>query len=441
MASITLNPTGQNTLAHSVSGGSNYSVLADDSDSSYIYKDATTSNTTTTSVFQIGNSSSIGGRFRITGISTTIRNKNGISGMNTSSMAANLFIGGIEGTSWSCSLSTSWSNRSHTSNVSEFSNLNGKVLTSLPQILLHIATTLRVSKTGSNKWNGASKASVTLTYDNLYSQSAQGSTGVSTSLSNSGSSVNGYYISGTTTTYTATLSNGYGFKGWFTNSSGTGTAVSTNLVYSETCNSDRTLYAIAFTVSVSGSTGVSASVSRGSDGRTFTFTGTLTNGYDFDGWYNGSSKVSSSNPYSVTLSSNTSLTAKANRHIYNISAVGDAHCTATVSSSDNYYGTVATFTATMSDSSYLFDGWYNDSSFTSLYSSSMTTTYTITSDKTLYVKTKSKSKFFIKTNGQWTEVIKAYRKVGGSWQLLSTDDYSGIFSTTDNLLKDDNRVH
>ena len=41
-----------------------------------------------------------------------------------------------------------------------------------------------------------------------------------------------------------------------------------------------------------------------------TFTATADTGYDFDGWYNGQTKVSSANPYVTTLAADTALTAK-----------------------------------------------------------------------------------------------------------------------------------
>lgn len=578
MATITLNPTGQSVLAHAVSGGSNYAVLADSSDSSYIYAKATESAVTTTSVFQMGNSNSIAGRFVVTGISTMIRNRNGASGMNTSSMSANLYVGGIEGRSWGNSLGTSWTDRTHTSGVNEFSVLDGKLLTSLPQILLHIASVLKVNKTGDDKWNGVSKASVTLTYDNYYVQSAQGSTGVTASVSNNTTAVSGYYKSGSITTYSATLDSSYGFKGWFDNPDGTGTPVSTALSYQETCGYDRVLYAVAFQVSANGSTGVSASLSRGTDGKTFTFSANLNDNFAFDGWYNGNSRVSRSLSYSQTLDSGLSLTAKAfsisysgdvgisvsalrssdglsytftgsfanapagsvftldkwtingsvqsssdttltvtvnantnvtvsslktsvegdantsvsivrnsaksvtmsasvnvgydfsgwylagslvssslshtlsptasgtytaqsAHHIYALSAVADAHCTASVSSPDHYYGTTATFTAAVTDNQYTFAGWYEDPSFTTLYSTALVTSYVITGDKTLYAKTIPLNKFFLKVGNTWKTISKVFRKTNNAWVEVSISDYTDLFDTQQPYLKDDNREH
>jgi hypothetical protein len=562
----------------------------------------------------------------------------GTSGIDVADGASNIYVGGIEVTSWSTvtKSQTSWKNYSHNSAVSEFSNLNGKALTSLPGIVLHIQTHHKVSKTADNKWIGASRAYITLTYDSLYTQSAQGSTGVSASLSSSGTTVEGYYRGGTTTTYTATLSSGYGFDGWYTAASG-GTRVSRNLSYSETCSSDRTLYARAFVVSVqgetgvttsmsrgndgytftftatlnsdtkygfkgwytnssgtgtpsstdlsytvalssattmyakvftvtaSGSTGVSASLSRGNDGRTFTFNATLSNnyaidgwyngstrlsrnlsysvalsdsasytvkafsvsysgdtgisvsasrgsngytytftgtfndttkikstlnkwtvnstaqsststtlsvdisqnttvtatsyrttlddsslqgatatiarvsntsitleitlqaGWDFDGWYIGSSKASSNTSYTVTVSASNTYVPKTIHHVYSINVYGDDHCNASYSAADHYYGTVVTITATPTDNEYKILGWYTDSAGTQLYSNDVQTTVTITGDVLMYAKSIRKNIFYIKQNGAWIPVTNVYIKKSGSWDAFSALEYEDVF--------------
>lgn len=566
MSEITLHITGQQRMDHEVIGGFNYAVLNDNSDNTYIknHADSEKTDIQRTSIFVVGSSNAISGRFVVTGINTTIRNKQDYSAMKKSTMSANLFIGGIEGKSWGCSLGSNWSNRSHSSAVSEFSSLNNKLLTALPEIVLHIASVVNVNKTDDNRWNGASEASVKLTYDNYYIQSAVGSTGVSASVSSDESTVSGYYKSGSNTTYTANLSTNYGFRGWFTSSDGSGNPVSVSPTYTETCSSDRTLYAFAFKVEAYGSTGVSASLTRASDGRTFTFSAALSNDYALDGWYNGSERVSRNTAYSVTLDSSCSLTAKAYRvtysgdshvsvsasrnsdgisytftgnlltgntaastidrwtvngtqyaetnniinipinsdtvvsvssfyttvssdigfesvyisrnsaksltlnsilkpgydfdgwysdevkiygsevqqitpvsdksyiaksihHIYSIDAISDEHSTAEYSTSDFYYGTTVTFTASVTDNRYVFEGWYTDSSYTELYSSSLVTTYTITGDKILYAKTHIRKRIFYKENNQWKVVPNVYVKVNNQWHLLSYNEYENAF--------------
>lgn len=517
MATITLNPTGQSTLAHAVSGGSNYAVLADNSDSSYIYAKATESEVTTTSIFQMGNSNSIAGRFVVTGISTMIRNKNGASGMNTSSMAANLYVGGIEGRSWGNSLGTSWTDRTHTSGVNEFSVLDGKLLTSLPQILLHIASVLKVNKTGDDKWNGASKASVTLTYDNYYVQSAQGSTGVIGSVANP-TAFNGYYKSGSITEYIAFLENGYGFRGWFDNPDGTGTPVSTTLSYRETCGSDRVLYAFTYKLTLVGDSNITLSATLINDGtgRKFsidgqyrntgsplskcycssfsvnslqyepqnflfplqveitedtviaatssiltlegdagisslslgketegmgTFDCTMPPGYYFTGWYLGEEFITGTQSSFLLLyhwpSESLILTARTSLCSYFLNSVADTHCTTSVSSPDTYYGTTATFAAVVTDNQYTFAGWYEDPSFTTLYSTALVTSYVITGDKTLYAKTIPLNKFFLKVENTWKTVSKVFRKINNVWVEVSIEDYTDLFDVNQKYIKGD----
>ena len=76
-----------------------------------------------------------------------------------------------------------------------------------------------------------------------------------------------------------------------------------------------TYYFTRYDFSASTSTGIaSATVSRdnGYDGDSVTFTASVQSGYNFDGWYNGTTKVSSSQTYVHTVSgADLSLTAKA----------------------------------------------------------------------------------------------------------------------------------
>ena len=75
-----------------------------------------------------------------------------------------------------------------------------------------------------------------------------------------------------------------------------------------------TLYFTRYDFAANGSTGVTASVDRptGYDGDTIIFTATVQNGYAFDGWYDGASKVSGDLVYQHTVSGgDLSLTAKA----------------------------------------------------------------------------------------------------------------------------------
>lgn len=66
-----------------------------------------------------------------------------------------------------------------------------------------------------------------------------------------------------------------------------------------------------------------------------------------------------------------------------------------------------------------------------------TYTYTVSSDATIAVTIGSQAepKLFVKQNGTWVEVTKAYKKVNGSWV---EQDKTTIFNSTDNYLKGDN---
>lgn len=390
MASITLYPTSNVSLNHDiVGGGTAYGALADNSDSTYIKQTATTESQSRTSTFNVGASNSISGRYVINSIEVVSRTRNGYSGMDEKTGHSNLYVGGIEGQSWTIDMPNSWGNQSHTASMTPYTNINGKALTSLPSLVIHLLSTCRVKTTGDNKWVGFSRAYVTINYDNLYSQSAQGSTGVSASLSNSGSAVEGYYRNGTTTTYTATLSNGYGFDGWYTAATG-GTRVSRNLSYSETCNSNRTLYARAFAVSVQGETGVTASMSRASDGYTFTFTASMSSDqkYGFRGWYTNSAgtgtPASTNLSYSVALSSAATYYAK----VFTVSAQGETGVSAAVSRGSD--GRTFTFTGTLdagtSTSKYGFKGWYSADSGGTQLSTNISYSETLSDNTTYYAK-------------------------------------------------------
>lgn len=71
---------------------------------------------------------------------------------------------------------------------------------------------------------------------------------------------------------------------------------------------------------------------------------------------------------------------------YKCEAIGDGHVDVSVSSHDVVPGGSCTWTA-VQEGGYRFDGWYSDSNFKNLVSTSTTYTTTINSNKTLYAKT------------------------------------------------------
>ena len=125
-------------------------------------------------------------------------------------------------------------------------------------------------------------------------------------------------------------------------------------------------------------------------GETVTFSAELYNGANFDGWYSNESctqLVSSSLTYSTTAADLT-LYAKAtiNANVYNCAAVaGENIESASVSDESVVSGDSVTFTAVLSEHC-TFDGWYSDSSYTTLVGTANPYTATITSNTTLYAK-------------------------------------------------------
>lgn len=109
-------------------------------------------------------------------------------------------------------------------------------------------------------------------------------------------------------------------------------------------------------------------------------------GYDFLGWYNGSSRLSTSLSYTHTLSANVSLVAKYALKTYTISVSSENTNYGTVSASTTNpkHGTSVTLTATRKRG-YILDGWYEG---TSRVSSDTIYKFTATSNRTLVAKWK-----------------------------------------------------
>lgn len=201
---------------------------------------------------------------------------------------------------------------------------------------------------------------------------------------------------GETVTFSAELYNGANFEGWYSNEACT-QLVSSNLTYSTTA-ADLTLYAKAtinanlYNVSaVAGSeiTSVSVSDSIVPDGDTATFTAQINTGCSFEGWYSDNTYttvVSTENPYTATITADTTLYAKAHRSSFNISVGTAEHGTASVSATTVPYGDDVTFTFTPEDETWELYGWYADEGLTQLVSEENPYTCTPTTDYKLYPK-------------------------------------------------------
>ena len=202
---------------------------------------------------------------------------------------------------------------------------------------------------------------------------------------------------GETVTFSAELYNGANFEGWFSD------ANCTQLVSSSTSHAmsamDLTLYAKATTeaeiyncAAIAGENIASAVVSDDSvvSGDNVTFTAQLENeGCLFDGWYSDSSYtnlVSLENPYTVTITSDTTLYAKAHKKQFTMSVGAAEHGVASVSASVAYYGDIVGFTFTPEDDTWELYGWYSDAEFTNLVSEDNPYSFTATTNVTLYPK-------------------------------------------------------
>lgn len=202
---------------------------------------------------------------------------------------------------------------------------------------------------------------------------------------------------GDTVVFTPKLVQGATWVGWYSDAACTN-LVSADQNYSVSPSSDITLYAKAtidatlYNVSaVAGSeiTSVNVSDSIVPEGSTTTFTAQVNTGCSFEAWYSDNTYttvVSTENPYTATITANTTLYAKAHRNSFNMSVGSAEHGTASVSATTVPYGSDVTFTFTPEDETWELYGWYSDSGLTQLVSEANPYTFTATEDVTLYPK-------------------------------------------------------
>lgn len=201
---------------------------------------------------------------------------------------------------------------------------------------------------------------------------------------------------GETVTFSAELYNGATWNGWYSDAACTN-LVSTEQIYTASA-ADLTLYANA-TIKVSiyncsavaGENITSASVSDESvvSGDSTTFTAVLNDHCTFDGWFLDSSYttlVSTANPYTAVITSDTTLYAKATKISYSIGVGIAEHGTATVSTNTAHYGDSVTFTFTPEAEDWELYGWYSDEGLTQLVSESNPYTHSVTDNIMLYPK-------------------------------------------------------
>ncbi len=129
------------------------------------------------------------------------------------------------------------------------------------------------------------------------------------------------------------------------------------------------------------------------DNTSVTCTATISNHCTFRGWYSdeaGTQLVSTANPYTFNITSDTNLYAFADEILYT-ATVGNADsvvgATASVSPATGYYGDTLTFTCATTQNKYKFYGWYTEATFKNRISQDATYTTTFAAENiTLYAR-------------------------------------------------------
>lgn len=204
------------------------------------------------------------------------------------------------------------------------------------------------------------------------------------STSSAGVSTGTYYRDTSQTITAKAAPTGYNFIGWYEGSN----LISSSLQVSITMSANRTLVAkyqiksyVVNAVSDDTTKGIVSPAGQTVEhGKNATVTASRKTGYKFDGWYNGSTKVTSTNPYTFAPTANITLTAK-----WAINTVSD-----TIKISPSGGGTVSPNPVTGQENTaisitatpaigYNFKHWrYNDSSASGGYSESTTNPLKIT---------------------------------------------------------------
>ncbi|MGN1133421.1 MAG: InlB B-repeat-containing protein, partial [Oscillospiraceae bacterium] len=250
--------------------------------------------------------------------------------------------------------------------------------------------------------NGETEYTVNVVKTEGYSRVALFSEG-----SNGLTFTSGTFKPGKSITLIAQASSGYNFEGWYTNSSFSGTPVSTSSAYTFTVNSDVTLYpkfvsddsayrTLTVECDEHGHTEGTAS-GKYLQGKYITVTAYADDGYEFTGWTKGKNGdlVTDYYYYSFNLDEDTTLYAHFEKlPVYTLTVAqteglsyasidGNKAYTATFEKGSNYGVDVFAY----AKSGYKFAGWYTNSSFSGdPVETSYHYTFDINSDTTLYPK-------------------------------------------------------
>ena len=192
----------------------------------------------------------------------------------------------------------------------------------------------------------------------------------------------GTYYRDTQVTLTAKAApTGYDFVGWYEGSN----LVSTSLSFAVTLTANRTLVAKykikSYTVNATSEDTNKGTVSPAGQtvehGANAIVVATPKPAYNFAGWYNGTTKVSSNASYTFAVIANISLTAKFTIKTFTTTTANSTGGTASVNKSSVKYGGSAIWTATPS-TGYNFSKWSNGSTTNPLTVSNITANTHIT---------------------------------------------------------------
>lgn len=192
----------------------------------------------------------------------------------------------------------------------------------------------------------------------------------------------GTYYRDTQVTLTAKAApTGYDFVGWYEGSN----LVSTSLSFVVTLTANRTLVAKykikSYTVNATSEDTNKGTVNPAGQtvehGANATVVATPKAAYNFAGWYNGTTKVSSNASYTFAVTANINLTAKFTIKTFTTTTANSTGGTASVNKSSVEYGGSAIWTATPS-TGYNFSKWSNGSTTNPLTVSNITANTHIT---------------------------------------------------------------
>lgn len=190
------------------------------------------------------------------------------------------------------------------------------------------------------------------------------------------------YYRDTSVTLTAKAApTGYDFIGWYEGSN----LVSTSLSFAVTLTANRTLVAKykikSYTVNATSEDTNKGTVSPAGQtvehGANAIVLATPKSAYNFAGWYNGTTKVSSNTSYTFAVTAHISLTAKFTIKTFTTTTANSTGGTASVNKSSVEYGGSAIWTATPS-TGYNFSKWSNGSTTNPLTVSNITANTHIT---------------------------------------------------------------